>query len=151
MGRVLYDEAGCTLAYGNPIMKPLYEALSAHLACWSRWDKSWFPPSRLGWTLKFRAAEGKAFGDQMGKSGCRPGQRMGIPGPRVLPLARGKWGVRLAETGLPQHFPPSSPGWGWRGGEGWAGMEAPSWFLLFFPPPPTPFLPGPQPPGDSGL
>lgn len=116
MGRVLYDEAGCTLAYGNPIMKPLYEALSAHLACWSRWDKSWFPPSRLGWTLKFRAAEGKAFGDQMGKSGCRPGQRMGIPGPRVLPLARGKWGVRLAETGLPQHFPPSSPGWGWRGG-----------------------------------
>lgn len=104
------------LAYGNPIMKPLYEVLSAHLACWSRLDKCWFPPSRLGWTLRFRAAEGKAFGDQMGKSGCRPGQRMGIPGPRVLPLAGGKWGVRLAETGLPQHFPPSYPGWGWRGG-----------------------------------
>lgn len=111
------------LAYGNPIMKPLYEVLSAHLACWSRLDKCWFPPSRLGWTLRFRAVEGKAFGDQMGKSGCRPGQRMGIPGPRVLPLAGGKWGVRLAETGLPQHFPPSYPGWGWRGGgEGWAGL-----------------------------
>lgn len=93
-------------------MKPLYEALSAHLACWSRWDKSWFPPSRLGLTLRFRAVEGKAFGDQVGKSSCRPGQRMGIPGPRVLPLAGGKWGVRLAETGLPQHFPPSSPGGG---------------------------------------
>ena len=68
-------------------------------------------------TLRFRAVEGRAFGDQVGKSGCRPGQRMGIPGRRVLPLAWGKWGVRLAEIGLPQHFPPSSPG-----GGGWGGQ-----------------------------
>ena len=109
MGSLLYDEAGGILACGYPITKPFYEALSAHLACWSRWDKSWFPPSRLGLTLRFRAAEGKAFGDQVGKSGCRPGQRMGIPGPRVLPLAGGKWGVRLAETGLPPALPSILP------------------------------------------
>lgn len=114
------------LAYGNPIMKPLYEVLSAHLACWSRLDKCWFPTFKIRMDFKVQGSGGvRPLGIKWEKSGCRPGQRMGIPGPRVLPLAGGKMGSEACRDRLPQHFPPSYPGWGWRG-EGWAGLSLPS-------------------------